>query len=343
MLAHRSVRETRRWLMTLAILSLLAPALLGARSKTPKDRAPSRGTRLAVERAAALADRSVADWLALEQRFEAGDASVAELQELRIHWAASGDPWYQRSTWTLKLLDAGIDGPTAVQLPTAVLEGDLEAVDAVVGALATARGTAPAELLLLQAAALWGLHREGAAALAYDAALEGEAVFIYYDQALEEWLRARAASASGEQVGEYVPGDGLKWEALRQELKSREPLGQLALAFLMAVPPPAGGYTPSGEIEVDVVDELFSTRRQDLYFCFENAGGVNQLGHGSVTLDLDVDPLGRVGFCSVQPSSELKDRGLWDCCCRTVGSLQFPLPSGEGKATVRQRVVFPLE
>ena len=243
----------------------------------------------------------------------------------------------------MKLLDAGLDGPTAVRLPTAVLEEDLEAVDAVVAAYTAARGAAPAELCMLQAAALWGLGREGAGALAYDAALQGEAVFIYYDQALEEWLRARVMAVTGDNAEAYQPTDGLKAEALRQELKGREPLGQLVLAFLMAVPPSAGGYTPTGEIEHDVVAELFETRRQDLYFCFENAGGVSQQGYGSLTLDVDVNPLGQVEFCAVQPASELKDRGLWDCCCGVATTLHFPLPSGEGKASVRHRVVFPIE
>lgn len=328
--------------LAVALLSL-APLLLAARSRTPRDRPLCRQTQHAVDAAAALAARTPEQWAALEQRYAAGEVTVEDLHELRVYWAAGDNSRFAASTWTLRLMSEGLDGPTAVGLPQALLDGDLQHVDQVLTAHA-GRVTAPGgELLLIHAAALWGLDREGNGAIVYRQALAGDSVLTYYDTTLEQWLRGRAEQIlSGEEVEPFLPEDLARAEALRQDLNNRGHAGRLVLAFLQGVPAPVGGYTPPGQLPPEVVAELFGTRRVDLYFCYENAGGESGLGAGTLTLDLDVDPFGAVTFCAVQPASPLKDRDLWDCACKTVTPLRFPLPEGPGKATIRHRLDLPL-
>ena len=332
-----------RAVASLVFASALLSMLVGARSRQPRDKSVCRATRIAVEEASALVARPVEQWADLEARYEAGQISADELKELRIYWATADTRRFARSTWTLELLEDGLDALTAVHLPVAVLEGDLRAVDEVVTAYVSVEDEPQAEILLLQAAALWGLGREGGAALVYHDALEGESVLTYYDTTLEEWLRGRMEDIVLGREETFVPADLARAEALRQDLQGRGTVGRLLVAFLRAAPPPEGGYKPVGVIEEDVVAELFGTSRAALYFCYEKAGGEARLGNGTILVDLDVDSLGRVSFCAVQPSSELKDRVLWDCSCDVATSLQFPCPHEAGKATVRHRIDFPLD
>lgn len=330
--------------LTIAVLiALLCPMLLAARARIPRDKCPGRATRKAVEAAAALAARPAEDWQAMEIRYVAGEFTLEDLAELRIHWAAEASPWYARSTWTLELMEAGLDAPTAVALPAAALDGDLESLHAVATSHTDAVEDPNREVLLLHTAALWGLGKEGNGALTYTRALEGDGVLAYYDTTVEEWLRGRAAEvlAGGEPT--FLPADSTRAEALRAEFRGRGATGRLLLGFLQGVPLPAGGYTPSATLDEEVVAEMFLTRRMDLYFCYENAGGVSRLGNGTINMDLDVNPFGQVSFCAVQPASGIKERQLWDCTCRIASSLQFPCPEGAGKATVRPRLEFPIE
>ena len=330
-------------LVVLAALLTISPVLLAARSRVPRDKPLCRQTQLAVDTAEALAGRTPDQWAALEQRYAAGEVALDELGELRVHWAASDNVRFAASTWTLRLMNEELDASTAVGLSPALLAGDLQTVDEVLTAHARTAPFPHRELALLHAAALWGLGREGNGALVYTQALAGDSVFTYYDTTLEQWLRGRAAQVLAEdEAAVFLPEDLARAEALRQDLNNRGQFGRLVLAFLQGVPVPIGGYTPEGHLSPEVIDELFDTRRLDLHFCYENAGGESKLGAGIVTLDLDVDPLGRVTFCAVQPASELKDRDLWSCCCDSASTLRFPLPDGPGKATIRHRLELPL-
>ena len=341
MFRSRNSRTIARTTASVVCAVALLSVLVGARSRQPRDKPLSRATRSAVDEARALVERSAADWAALETRFEAGQITVDELKELRIYWASADTSGFARSTWTLELLEDGLDPTAAVHLPVAVLKGDLQAVDDVVTRYVETADEPRVEILLLQAAALWGLGREGGAALVYHDALERDPVLTYYDATVEEWLRGRMEDVVLGRQEVFVPADFTRAEALRQELHGRGAVGRLLVAFLRAAPLPAGGYTPAGALDDDVVVELFGTRREALYFCFEKAGGEERLGIGAILVDLDVDSLGRVSFCSVQPASQLKDRSLWDCSCDVATSLQFPCPSEAGKATVRHRIEFP--
>lgn len=330
-------------LLVLALLVLTAPLLLAARSKTPKDKNLSRPTQRAVDAAVALSSRTDDQWAALEQRYAAGEVALDELAELRVYWAAGDNTRFAASTWTLRLMNEDLHAATAVSLPPALLAGDLHAVDEVLAAYGQTEDDPRNELLLIHAAALWGLDREGNGALVYEQALTDDSVFTYYDSTLESWLRGRASQLlEGDDSDPYLPEDLVRAEALRQDLDNRGQLGRLVLAFLQGVPAPVGGYTPAGHLTPEVVDELFETRRVDLYFCYENAGGEGGLGDGIVTMDMDVDPMGNVTFCAVQPASELKERSLWTCCCDAASTLHFPLPAGPGKATIRHRLELPL-
>lgn len=325
------------------LITAAAPTLLGARSKVPRDKALPRATQRAVDEAVALASRTAAEWTALEQRYAAGEVNLDELAELRVYWAAGDNGRFAASTWTLRLMNEDLGGPTAVALPPALLAGDLKAVDEVLGSHAAVVASPHAELLLLHAAALWGLEFDDSAAVMYSRALDGDSVFTYYGSTLEQWLRGRAEQIRAGTTDEpFVLEDLALAESLRQDLNNRGQLGRLVVAFLQGSQAPAGGYTPEGLLTEDVVAALFDTRRMDLHYCYEHAGGEGRLGPGTVTIDMDVDPFGRVTFCSVQPASELKERSLWECACETVTPLQFPLPQGPGKAIVRHRLQLPL-
>jgi len=318
------------------------PWSIDARSRQPRDKPLSRATRLAVEEARALAERAAEDWQSLESRYDAGQITVADLEQLRIYWATADTIRFARSTWTLDLLRDELDSPTAVRLPVAVLSGDFAVVDEVLTAYVAATTEPRAELLLLQTAALWGLGREGGAALVYRDALAADSVLTYYDTAIEEWLRGRVQDISEDREEVFAPADLTRAEALRQELMERGAAGRLLMAFLRGTPLPEEGFHPPADLDDGVVAELFDTRREALYFCFEKAGGEARLGSGAVVVDMDVDSMGRVGFCAVQPASALKDRDLWDCSCDVATSLHFPCPHEVGKATVRHRIEFPI-
>lgn len=331
-----------RLLLVVTLMSL-APLLVAARSKIPKDKAPSRQTQRGVDAAAALAARTPDQWADLGQRYDAGEVTVAELDELRVHWASHDNRQFATSTWTLRLMGDDLDAPTAVGLPPALLTGDMEAVNRVLSEHTRRVGTPGGELLLLHAVALWAVGREDHATIVYRQALAGDTVFTYYDATLQQWLQGRAAQIREGAEGEaFHPEDLTRAESLRQDLHNRGHVGRLLLAFLQGVPVPAGGYTPEGHLAPELTTELFDTRRMDLYFCYEHAGGEAGLGAGYLTVDLDVDPFGAVTFCAVQPASLLKDRGLWECVCETVSTLRYPLPEGPGKATIRHRLDLPL-
>jgi len=342
MFGRQPLTTVLRITASVLLASALLPLLIGARARTPRDKSPGRATRNAVAAAKALTDRPAEEWAALESRYDSGQISADELRELRIFWASTDTRRFARSTWTLQLLQDGLDGPTAVHLPVAVLEGDLQSVDEVVATYSEVVDEPRAEILLMHAAALWGMGREGGAALVYHDALANDSVLTYYDTTVEEWLRGRAQDVVQGREEAFVPTELARAEALRQDLQSRGTVGQLLVAFLRAAPPPEGGYTPSAALDDDVVVELFGTRRAALYFCYEKAGGEQRLGNGAVLVDMDVDSMGRVEFCAVQPASEIKDRTLWDCSCDVASSLQFPCPVEVGKATVRYRLDFPI-
>ncbi len=335
-------QQFSRFILVVVLLSL-APLLLGARPKIPKDKALGRQTQRAVDAAAALAARTPDQWASLEQRYAAGEVSLAELDELRVYWAAHDNRQFASSTWTLRLMSDDLDGPTAVGLPPALLTGDPAGVDRVLTEYVGRVSTPAGELLLLHAAALWGLGREDHGAIVYRQALLGDTVFTYYDSTLRQWLQGRAAQIRQGDEGEaFHPEDLTRAEALRQDLHNRGHVGRLLLAFLQGIPVPAGGYTPEGHVAPEVTADLFGTRRMDLHFCYQDAGGEAGLGAGILTVDLDVDPFGAVTFCAVQPASQIKDRGLWECVCETVSTLRYPLPEGPGKATIRHRLDLPL-
>jgi hypothetical protein len=330
-----------RLLLVVALMSL-APLLLGARSKIPKDKALGRQTQRAVDAAAALAARAPDQWASLEQRYTAGEVDLAELDELRVYWAAHDNRRFAASTWTLRLMSDDLDTPTAVGLPPALLTGDMAGVDRVLTEYVRQVNPPAGELLLLHAAAQWGLGREDHGAIVYRQALAGDTVFTYYDSTLQQWLRGRAVQIQQGDEGEaFHPEDLTRAEALRQDLHNRGHVGRLLLAFLQGIPIPAGGYTPEGHLTPEVTADLFDTRRMDLYFCYQDAGGEAGLGSGILTVDLDVDSFGAVTFCAVQPASQIKDRGLWECVCETVSTLRYPLPEGPGKARIRHRMDLP--
>lgn len=337
---HRLTSSTL--VLTIALLSM-APLLLAARTKYPKDKALNRPTQRAVDAAAALAARTPEQWAAAQERYAAGEVSVQEVDDLRVYWATHDNRQFAASTWTLRLMSEDLDAPTAVGLPPALLSGDPAGVTRVLTEHTGRVGAPGGELLLLHAAALWGLGREGEGTLVYRQALAGDTVFTYYDTTLLQWLQGRAAQIREGDEGEaFHPEDLTRAEALQQDLRNRGHVGKLLLAFLQGVPVPAGGYTPEGHLPEGVTADLLDTRRLDLYFCYEHAGGEAGLGPGTLTVDLDVDPFGEVTFCAVQPASQIKDRGLWECVCEIATTLRYPLPEGPGKARIRHRLDLPL-
>ncbi len=340
---HSPFRRRGSSLLIAALLAAVTPALMGARNKVPRDKALSRPTQRAVNGAVALSSRVSAEWAALEQRYDAGEVDLDELAELRVYWAAHDTTRFAASTWTLRLMNEDLDALTAVRLPSALLEGEFEAVDEILGAYAGAVSDPPPELLLLHATALWGLEVEASATAFFGRAQSSDSVFAYYGATLEEWLRGRAEQIrTGSTDEAFVPEDLAKAESLRHDLNNRGQLGRLVVAFLKGGQAPSGGYTPEGLVAPELVAELFDTRRLELHYCYEHAGGEAGLGPGTVTIDMDVDPFGRVKYCSVQPASMLKERSLWECACEQASTLQFPLPEGPGKATVRHRLQLPL-
>jgi len=319
------------------------PLLVAGRIKLPKNGKLSDETEAAVQRANSLAQRTATEWDALEQRFHAGTIDLTGLKDLRTHWAAEGDPLAAKSRWTMVLLESGVDLETALMLPRAMAGNDLAALDDVIVAHFEAGGTQHPELLLLQTAASWGQGKEARAALSYKKVLDNDSMLAYYDTLVEEWMRARALEQHTSATPSYTPSDTGRADALKQNLKARGLWGHLLLEFLEPPPEPVAGRVPIGDLESDVVAEIFGTHKVDLFYCYERRGGEDNLGAGSMTMDLGVDPYGQVTFCSVHPGATMRNRDVRDCCCQVIKTFQFPCPDGDGMASVRHELRFPMK
>lgn len=329
----------RRWIETL-FLTGLALSLMGARPKTPKDRPLSKDTEAAVEHAQMLAERSVAEWDVVEARWYDGTATADDIAELRVRWAAESNPLFEWGGWSLDLIESGVEPGTAVRVPRAVRTGDLAAIHEAVENYPG--GESPAELRVLQTAALWGMEREGKGAIVYRTVLKDDPVLAYYDVLMEEWVRDRLAELpGGEQPSFREPGDDYV-KALRREFKSRGTLGQLVLWFLEPPPTVSRPSVPVLDVEPQVVSEVLGTRKVDLHVCAVREGGVDHLGEGSVTLDLDVDPYGAVRHCQARSTDDFGYDDVGDCACKVALSMRFPAPEDGGRAAVRARVDYPL-
>ena len=329
----------RRWIETL-LLTGLALSLMGARPRAPKDRPLSKNTEAAVERAERLAARSVADWDAVEARWYEGTASVEDIEELRVRWAAESNPLFEWGGWSLELIASGVDPRAAIMVPRAVRTGDLVELEQVVDGYPDEG--APPEMRVLQTAALWGMEREGKGAIVYRTVLKDDPVLAYYDVLMEEWVRDRLAELpEGEQPSFRDPDDDYV-KALRRELRSRGTLGKLVLWFLEPPPSVSRPSVPVVDVEPQVVSELMSTKNVDLHVCAMREGGVDHLGDGSVTLDLDVDPYGAVRHCQSRSTDAFGYDEVGDCACTVAMSLRFPNPEDGGRAAVRHRVDYPL-
>jgi hypothetical protein len=325
--------------MCAGLILLTAVPTMALARPLPRNRPLSPETQHAVSLAVEMEARGPEAWAALEARFESGMITVMELDELRIHWAATVDERHGRSRWSLALIEAGVDSRTAVLAPQAVEEGDLSALEA---ALDVAPYL-PAELKLVHVAALWGQGKEGKAALVYREVLGNDSLLAYYDTLVEEWLRGRAAEmAAGSEPG-FEPSSPDLTEALRQNLRARGPAGRFLLSVLEPPTPASAVGVPLADMEAELVDEVLGSQRLDLYYCYERAGGIDRLGVGALTLEFGVGPYGAVDFCSVLPGADLRPSEFRDCCCQAVEALRFPAPASGGRATVRQTVRFPMK
>lgn len=338
----RSSRFSPRWLPFLVLLTCV-PLLIAGRLKLPKNGKLSTETDAAVQRAATLAQRTAADWQAIEARFDAGTISLDDLKDLRTHWASEGDPRVSESRWTMVLLEQGIDLPTALSLPRAMAGSDMAALDQVIVDHFDAGGEQRAELLLLQTAAAWGQGKESRAALSYKKVLDNDSMLAYYDTLVEEWMRARVEEQVAGVHSSYKPSDTGRADALKQNLRSRGTWGHLLLDFLEPPPEPVAGRVPIGDLDADVVSEIFGTHKVDLFYCYERLGGEEDIGAGRMTMDIGVDPFGQVTFCSVYPGATMRDRDVRDCCCKVIKTFQFPCPEGDGMASVRHELNFPMK
>ena len=338
----RTTRIRPRWLPFLVLLTCV-PLLVAGRIKLPKNGKLSDETDAAIQRAANLAQRTATDWQALEGQYNAGTITLPDLKDLRTHWAAEGNPLAAKSRWTMVLLEADVDLATALALPRAMAGNDLEALDQVIADQFESGGEERPELLLLQTAAAWGQNKEMRAALSYDKVLENDSMLAYYDTLVEEWMRARAQEQAAAASPTYTPADTSRADALKANLRSRGMWGQLLLEFLEPPPEPVAGRVPIGDLEADVVAEVFGTHKVDLFYCYERLGGEDDLGAGSMTMDLGVDAFGQVTFCSVHPGATMRNRDVRDCCCQVIKTFQFPCPDGDGMASVRHELAFPMK
>ncbi len=329
----------QRWIETLFLVAV-AFWLMGAKSKAPRDRSLSKATAESVEKAAVLAERSTEEWDAVEARWIDGSATVQDIRELRVRWAAESNPLYEWGGWSLDLIEAGVDARVAITVPKAVRTGDMEALQEAVENYPD--GASPPELRILQSAALWGMEREGMGAIVYRTVLKDDPVLAYYDDLMEEWVRDRLAELpEGEQPSFREPGDDYV-SALRRELGSRDTLGQLVLWFLEPPPSVSRPSVPVVEMEPQLVSELMDSRKVDLHVCAVREGGTEILGDGSVTLDLDVDPYGTVRHCQARSSDDFGYDEVGDCACDVARSVRFPTPADGSRAATRHRVDFPI-
>ena len=314
---------------------------VSAGAPLPRNRPLEPQTQDAIAQGLELEARSEEAWAALEARYRDGTITSDELGQLRIRWAAMVDERHARSRWTLELMRAGVDTQTAVLLPQATEAGDLPAIDSVLQAAGAAE--LPPELRLLHVGALWGMGKEGAAALVYREARSQDSVIAYYDGLLEEWLRGRAGDPPSGGGVAFAPADTDRAEALKQELRGRDAPGRFLLSYLDPPPPTDAIGVPLSSLRDDVVREVLEHHRVDLFYCYERQGGVDRLGAGEVVLEFGVSPFGGVEFCSVLPGADLRDAALRDCVCAAVREVRLPPPSGGGRATVRPSLTYPMK
>ena len=321
-------------------LVLAAVTLMGAKPRAPRDKPLKAVIQEEIDQGALLAERSEAEWLALEQRWQEASVTAQEIRELRVRWAAESNPLYEWGGWSLELIESGVDPGTAVTVPRAVRTGDMVALEAAVDAYPM--GMAPPELRVLQSAALWSMDREGKGAIVYRTILKDDPVLAYYDALMEEWVRDRLAEIpAGEQPSFREPGDDYVF-ALRRERKSRGTLGQLVLWFLE--PPPAVSRPSIPVIEMDTrtVSQVFDGRREDLHACYVAGGGQYAHGEVTVTMDMDVNPYGTVRHCSARSSDVFGHDDVGHCACEVAMATRLPGPEDASRATARYSLTFPL-
>ncbi len=336
MAAPIPLRTTLRW-TGLAIALLASVPALGR--PLPRNRPLSPETQHAITRAVEMQARGPEAWAALEGRYEAGTITAVELDELRVHWAATVDDRHGRSRWTLELMEEGVATRAAVLVPQAAEAGDLVALEAALDAASDL----PPELRLLQVAALWGLGKEGKAALIYRDVLGNDSLLAYYDALVEEWLRGRAAEMVAGVEPVFEPSDEDVAEALRQNLRSRGGSGLFLLWVLEPPEPSTALGVPYASLDRELVSEVMGSQRLDLYYCYERGGGIDQLGPGSLTLEFGVGPYGTVDYCSVLPGADLRPPEFRSCCCDAIENLRYPAPAGGGRVTIRQPASFPMK
>ena len=329
-----------RRLVPAMIVALLSLAQMGARWRPPRDRPVNDATMAAVDRARALGDRGADEWAELEARWATGSVDAQEVAELRIHWAAEGNPMYEIAGWSRSLIASGVQTETAVVLPAALRRGDLFVVDQVLEAYPD--GELPVELGLLRTAALWGLGREGNAALVYRDVLRSDPVLAYYEALLEEWIRDRLAEMPTDEQAWFREPDDDYVIALSRELRSRGAPGQLVLWFLVPSPTVSRIAVPWVDLDRGLVAERLDSRREALQACYDDEGGETALGAGTLTLEFEVDPYGAVVRCAPTAGAEFRHADVDTCACGVVRSLRFPCPGDGGRAAVRHPLAYPL-
>jgi len=249
-------------------------------------------------------------------------------------------PW---GTTFQRWIDEGMPSHYAVRLVKAVREHDLARIDHEIEDMAGSMAAPGPELRLLQVAACWGLGKESRAAVFYDDVIDAEGVLQYYDSALEEWLRDRAAEVAAGEGPSYTPSDATKRDALRMEFHGRGVPGKFLLYFLEPKPVVHAAAVRVGELDDEVIAEIFANHTIDWYYCYAHEGGEEMLGPGTILFDFGVDPYGRVEFCSTRPGGDLRNPALRDCCCDAIEEMRFPIPDGGGIASERYKLTFPIK
>ena len=322
------------------ILAVFALCLMGAKPRAPRDKSVSASIQADIDQGALLAERSEAEWLALEERWREASVTAREIRELRVRWAAESNPMYEWAGWSLELIEDGIDPGTAVTVPRAVRTGDMRAIEAAVDAYPA--GLAPPELRILQSAALWSMEREGKGAIVYRTVLKDDPVLAYYDALVEEWVRDRLAEIpEGEQPFFRPPGDDYVF-ALRNELKSRGTMGQLILWFLEPPPAVSRPSIPVVELDPRAVSEVFDSKSEDLHACYVAGGGQFAHGEVTVTMDMDVNTYGTIRHCSARSSDVFGQDDVGSCACEVAMATRLPGPEDAARATARYSLTFPL-
>lgn len=287
------------------------------------------------ERVQALSPEDVA---LVAHRFGLGKASLADLLTLRVRWAAERDLRYWDLRWPVLLQSDGLPPDVALALPRALAQGDLEAAAAAARLWREARPREPV-LAALHAALLWGLGREGSAALAYADALRGSPVLTYHDRVLEPWLKGRGRElAAGSRA---APGDAGMAGSLERNLRDMGLPGRFLLEFLAPGTAPLKTVLPPAQIREDHVSAVLLHHRDDLDSCWiEEVGRQGEAG-GTLKMRVVVGPYGDVGSCRADRGS-LSSRSLRGCVCGAASSWRFPAPEGGGIASAETTLTFPL-